>query len=113
VEDDWVQLEFDGVITTLQGWLGHVVRASAESGHPDKPIGLVHATGVLRASGAMFDPQGYDMDEYPFELHPVGDHLSGFTLDRAAFHDAILTRGGRLLITVASVVKVLSAARPV
>lgn len=95
---DWVQLDFDGVLTTLQGWLGRVVRASAETGQPDRPTGLVHATGVLRASAAIFDPQGYDDDEFPFELHPVGDHVSGFTLDRGWFHDAVLTRDGALLI---------------
>lgn len=98
MQGDWIQLDFDHVLTTLQGWLGHIVRASAESGQPDHPVSLVHATGVLRASSAMFDPRGWDADEFPFELHPGGDNLSGFTIDRSMFHDAILTRSGRLLI---------------
>jgi hypothetical protein len=98
MSEDWKPLDFNGVIGILQGWLGRVVRVSVETGQPDRPLSLAHAAGVLRASGAMFDPQGYDLDEYPFELHPAGDHLSGFTLDRSWFHDAVLTREGELLI---------------
>jgi hypothetical protein len=98
VEKDWVVLDFEGVLATLQGWLGRVVRVSAETGQPDRPASLAFATGVLRASGSIFDPQGYDEDDFPFELHPGGDHLSGFALDRSWFHNAVLTRGGELLI---------------
>ena len=83
--DDWQPLDFGGVLGILQSWLGRVVRVSVETGQPDTPLSLAHATGVLRATGAIFDPQGYDEDEYPFELHPGGDHLSGFTMDRSWF----------------------------
>jgi hypothetical protein len=98
VAGDWQQLDFVGVLATLQSWLGQVVRVSVETGHPDRPLGLAHVTGVLRASGSMFDPRGWDEDEYPFELHPVADHVSGFSLDSEWFHGASLGRDGRLLV---------------
>jgi hypothetical protein len=80
--DERTDLDFFGAIAALQGWIGHVVRVSVESGHPDRPISHVQAGSILRASGSMFDPQGWFDDEYPFELHPAGDHVSGFTIDR-------------------------------
>jgi hypothetical protein len=77
--------------------MGRAVRVSVETGHPDRPLGLAHVAGILRGSGSMFDPQGWDQDEYPFELHPT-DGVSGFALEREWFHGAGLRSDGRLLV---------------
>jgi hypothetical protein len=81
------QLAFVDVISTLQGWLGDVIKASLDIGTSDEPVGCTQATGVLRASGDLFEP-GYSLAEHHFEL-AAEDHLSGFVLHRDYFHWAI------------------------
>lgn len=74
------------------------VFAPVETGQPDARLSLAHLTGRLRASGAIFDTQGWDDRELPLELTEFGDHLSGFMLDKTWFHNAGLLRNGKLLV---------------
>lgn len=82
----WEQLDFEGVIGVLHGWVDSVVKASLDIQGGDDPVGCMQATGRLRGSGDLVEEDA-SLDSYRFELAAT-DHLSGFELDRRFFHGA-------------------------
>ena len=67
-----VDLDFAGVLSLIQGWLGAELLLVIESGHP--PCVITASRGVLTASADIAEPTdpdefGFALDERNFALH--------------------------------------------